>query len=124
MPEAHDERQARKVVRVDPPLPGEDDGRAEAESSYFANDRDLETAARLNNHERRERFRDHIGMAIIFCFWVVVTLMIVAVISWAWHFIVPASLHYLNKEQLSTIQTVVISGALASIIPAVGKKYL
>ena len=123
MPEAPDERYVPQVLRVDPPAADLDGGRAEAESSYLANDKDLDTAARHSDHERRERFRDHVGRALIFCFWIIVVLMIAAVVSWAWHFIMPAKWHYLDKDQLSTIQTVVISGALASIVPAIGKKY-
>jgi hypothetical protein len=63
--------------------------------------------------------------------WVVVSMMIIfsllfltSLISWAWHYTMPLSLHWLTDDQLSKIQSVIFSGSLGGIVSIVAQKQL
>ncbi len=85
---------------------------------------DLEGEARKNAHERGEKIKNHVSRAAVMFFWFAIIILFIMAFSWSWHLLTPIEWHYLADEKVNQIQTIIFSGALASIVPAYAKKYL
>ena len=113
----------RRVPRVDVPETDQAD-RATLEAEAMAAGLRLDEEAAFHAHKRRERLRTHLGFAAILLFWLFVVIVVAAVATYAWHIIAPPEFHYLEENQVNTIQTILISGLLSWIVPSYAKRYM
>lgn len=74
----------------------------------------LEEEAAAHEHGRNEVLRDTIHRWALRVVALIASLFAVTIVVLAWHFIAPADWCWLNKEQLTTLKTIVFSGALSS----------
>jgi len=103
---------------------GEVDDKAKDETDAFSENENLEAEATRNKHNRKQRILHHVSFAMVIVFWVAVLLALGAIVSWAWHFLTPEHKHYLTPEQINKIETVIFTGATASLVQAYAKKHL
>ena len=96
---------------------------AELESNSFSND-DLQRVADVNQHQRDEKIKGDIARASRFVFWVCVAVITAMGLTWAWHILTPASLHYLARADVQQVQTMLFSGTIAGLVPLFAKKYM
>lgn len=102
--------------------PTTSDDAANSEAVGFA-EGNLDKAAAKNQAERNETYRDHIKWATLTVMWLAVLLFIIAIVSWAAHFLLPESWRWLSDAQLEKIQTVVFTGAAAGAVKNFGSKH-
>lgn len=96
---------------------GEDDD-AIKEAKQLSGGKSAEEIAReaaANEHTRNERFRDHFEKMAIFALWVAFGVLILLILSWVAHILLPAMCHWLTPEQLAKVQNLVTGGVVASL---------
>ena len=103
--------------------PDTDDSQAEDEALALEEGRDLEAEAKRTSYERSEHLRDHVKMAVVLLFWLCFGLIVLSVCTWTWHFLVPSEWHWLDKDQLDKLQTILFTLAAASGLKTVAKKH-
>lgn len=64
-----------------------------------------------NEGARADQLRRHVHLAMLIATWFVACLVLLALASVAWHYLAPEKYAWLSSSQLSTIQTVLFSGA-------------
>lgn len=92
--------------------------------SISLNEGDLEKEAKRSEHKRRENFREQINKAAKIIFWIGVLGIIVLIFTEIWHLVTPTCWHYLEKDQLSKIETILFSGMIAAMVSEYTKKYI
>ncbi len=60
-------------------------------------------------HERDHQIRRNIHRGILIGFWVGFLLMIIFLIVWTWHLLLPERLHFVTPTNLDIIQAVIVS---------------
>lgn len=113
--------QTMKIIPK-PTLSSGDDKEAMKESEYF-DDADYDGISKKNEHERKEKFKKHLGVAAILIFWGAVASLLMMAAFWVYHLISPSAWHFLNQIQLDKIQTILFSATLVKIVGEFSKKY-
>ncbi len=90
---------------------------AEGEAKAFA-EGTLEEQSRRGEHRRSERFRDQVANVAVAVIWILFALFVIAMLVLGWHYLAPESWGWLDQDQLSTLKTVVFSGAITSTATA------
>ena len=85
-------------------LVGGPDASAIAEAEVISRGEDLEKAAELAQHERREGARDTVARLLNFGIRVLFGIILIAGLVWAYHLLTPTCWHWLTEEQLSSIK--------------------
>lgn len=91
---------------------------ASAEATAFASG-NLEEVAERAQHGRRERTRDHIGNAAVIGVWVAAIVLIIGVLTWAFHLFAPEGWRYLPVAEITKIQDLlshIIIGAVLGFL--------
>jgi len=101
----------------------EDAGKADAEAEAIASGK-LKQQAEKNAHTRTQNFLDSLNWCVLSFLRLGFAIVSIAVITWAWHFLTPTGWHYLTAAQLDKLQTVLFTGAFASILQAYAKKHM
>ena len=89
---------------------GQDVSESESNESQRAKDE----ARRLfelveGKHERDQQIRRQIHLGILIGFWVGFSLMIIFLIVWAWHLLLPERLYFVTPTNLDIIQAIIVS---------------
>jgi hypothetical protein len=106
-----------------PPLPGEqatppsgsEPTSGEREAAALAAGT-LEEQSKKSEHQRNERLRNHTHNAIVYLIWLSFCLIVVGLLSSAWHHLLPLKWGWLSETQLSVLDTFIFSGALVSVV--------
>lgn len=107
------------------PLPRTDSGLREAELlGRNLSAEEIRRLAERNEHERNEKFRNHFEIIAIISLWGFFILFAGLILTWFWHYLTPACLHWLTTEQLSKVQTLATGGIVATIAAGHMKKRL
>lgn len=72
------------------------------------------------NHKHRLAVIKHFGWIQVSLMWLFSLGFAAALIVWLWHFITPWK--WLEESQLSTIQSVILSGGIGSFVTAMAQK--
>ena len=98
-----------------------DEGAATSEAAAIAAGK-LDVKAKVSEHGRRERFRDHAADGAVFILWLLMITTAVAIFAVAWHILTPWS--WLDKDQLVAVKAYIFSGAVIAAIGGYVRKYL
>lgn len=90
-------------------------GAAAAESDALANERDLEKEGEENQHNRRERVRDHIGSIAVVGVWGLLISLGLIGGTLLYHYIVPECWRYLEAEDVNRLRDL-LSSALVGVV--------
>lgn len=96
-----------------------DDSRAKLEEKVWGDEEKLKG----QRFENRFRMIKHSGWFTVFLMWFFLAIFTSSVVSWIWHFLMPLSLHWLDDDQLSKIQSVIFSGAIAALVSTYMQKH-
>lgn len=100
------------------------DNKSEKEAAAIAAGT-LDEAAKRNEHDRTEKFRDAVALAVLILFWIAFAAMVVATIIWFWHLITPPGwCHFLEEKQLDKIGNLLMGGITTSFLSNYAKKRL
>lgn len=99
----------------------DDGGLAQSEAVQLAAGNDLESRAKTKEHVRHQAFRDHVNTALIVIFWTIAACMVMGILAFAHHLLTPATWHFLSKEQLDQIKTLLTSALLSSALTGYAK---
>lgn len=99
-----------------------DDKSAAKEAESFANE-DLDKTAKINDHNRKERFKNHLGTAALIIFWIIVVSFSIMALIWVYHLISPEKMHFLTPLQIDKLQTILFSAAVIKIGQNLVSKY-
>ena len=101
---------------IPPILPEEEepsrDDRAKEEVDALALRRELEATERRQEHLRAEKLRNLFAKGVRCLITLIFSLVACALIVVAWHYLTPASWHWVEDEALGTVSTVLFSGTL------------
>lgn len=99
-----------------PPIPLEEepssDAIAKEEVDALALQKNLEATERRQEHLRREKLRVLFARGVMCLVAIIFFLVACALFVVAWHYLTPASWHWLEDEALGTVSTVLFSGTL------------
>lgn len=99
-----------------PPIPPEeapsDDARAKEEVDALALRSELHATETRQEHQRREKLRAIFAKGVALLVILVFILVGFALLFVAWHYLTPASRHWMEDEALDTVSTVLFSGTL------------
>lgn len=59
------------------------------------------------------------GIVLVTITYVFALIFLLALLTWAWHYLSPTSLHWLDVVQLTKIQSVLFSGGMGAIISGI-----
>jgi hypothetical protein len=106
----------------DPGAITDSDNKAEKEADAIARG-DLDKIEERNEHGRREGVRNE----LIFCArWLIRSVGILSIISiviFSLHYLLPKSWHWLDQDQLSSLQTFLFSGAVVGAASKFSTRY-
>lgn len=74
--------------------------------------KELEATERRREHERREDLRAVFAKGVGCLVALMFALIALALFAVAWHYLTPASWHWMDEEALGTVSTVLFSGTL------------
>ena len=113
--------------RIVPEIPVDEreelDEQAGQESRAFA-DADYAKEAQAKEHQRKEGVKGAIHKGAMTLIWLAIGIIAVMLLTWAYHFVTPDCMHYLEAEQRDKLENVLFSAALASIVSGYVKKML
>jgi hypothetical protein len=93
-----------------------DDSLANTEAGLLANGKNLEKDGAEKEHNRHQSFRDNVNRAVIWLFWTIVVCLLVGIVVFSYHMLTPASYQFLSADQLSKLQTVLVSALFSSAL--------
>ena len=99
------------------------DEQANRESDAFA-DEDYEKEAQKRQNRRREGVRGAVHWGAMTLIWLAIGIVAVMLLTWAYHFVTPECIHYLNPNQFDKLENVLFSAALAALVSDYAKKML
>ena len=76
---------------------------------------DLEKEAATADHHRFQKFKNAVNKIAIVLLYIFAILLVIAVITIAWHLMAPEYCHYLSAGQLDKLHTIVGSALFSSI---------
>jgi hypothetical protein len=114
--------------------PPQSDDKAIREADAFAQgnleeavklvDRNVDRAVAETPVNPNDAMRSHLGRAALVLFWTVVIGIAAMGITWFWHVITPASVHYVAEGQFAVLQSMLFAGVVASAFPVYVKKFM
>lgn len=110
----------KKVKHIEPPA--DDDSIADKESQAFEAD-SYDKESKRKAHQRGESLKDtlhnfvQVGVIVVAC------LLIIGVVIWAWHVLMPSYWHWLTIAQINEMQKIMSSALLAVVVSDYAKKY-
>lgn len=112
------------IIPAPPEAPHDQQSNDAAQSEAMAlASGDLKNIAEKNLHERKEKFKDHFAIALIFIFWLMIVVGISASLIWTWHLLLPDYYHFLSDGQIRKIETLIFGGVLSTFLRRAGKEY-
>jgi hypothetical protein len=84
----------------------------------------LEEDGKQQDHTRRQKFRNHLNIATLAIFWVVVSLVIVGMIVYAFHILCPTAWHFLDAGQLGDLKSILATAILSSALTGYANKQM
>ena len=88
------------------------DPRAEEEVHALALQKQLEVTERRQEHQRSENLRILFARGVMCLVALIFVLVACALFAVAWHYLTPASWHWMDEKALETVSTVLFSGTL------------
>ncbi|GER00805.1 hypothetical protein JCM17845_14280 [Iodidimonas gelatinilytica] len=93
-----------------------DSGAREAEQiSQALDEKEIKKRAAANEHNRNEKFRDNFELYAIMALWVTGVVILLLLITWALHILLPEEFHWLSSSQLEKVEHLSIGGIIASL---------
>lgn len=102
---------------------GGDDSLAKKERAAIQGD-DYEEDGKKQDHRRNQGLKNVAYYGMYCLMWFGILLLITFVSIWAYHILSPSCWHWLPKEGIDHIQTILFSGALSAALTLLGKKVL
>lgn len=95
---------------------GRNDDLAEQEAVKIVSGADLEVDGHRQEHERHQKFRNHVNAAMLGLFWLMVGLVAVGSTVFVWHLVTPTSWQWLEGGALEKLQTLLAAALLSSAL--------
>ena len=108
--------------QFDPDSESEPDTRALKEALLLSSGDDLEKDGKEQEHARHQKFRNHVNTATLVLFWFIVVCVLIGVAAFAFHLVFPAKWHYLEKDQLDQLKTMLGAAVLSSALTGYASK--
>lgn len=106
------------------PKPESLDKHSAQQEAIAFQDESLEEQSQKAQHKRREVFRDLFLRAACIGFWAAFGGALVLFLYWIIHLMLPLCWHWATPEQLDKIQTLLFTGAMATVVTIMRKTYL
>lgn len=90
------------------------DGRAQEEAISIAEGLDLE--GKRKEHKRHQTFRDHANTAVLVVLWIIVLMLLLGILIFAFHALSPLAWHFLNGAQLAELKSMLATAILSSAL--------
>ena len=84
----------------------------------------LMAQGRLSKHKREETVRTHIHWATLLVFWTFVMALFTISGVWLYHLVTPTRAHFLDADQLGTLETVLLTAVGSSFITNHSRRWL
>jgi hypothetical protein len=102
--------------------PGTQGKKAQEEALALQSGVDLAEEAKKRGHGRDQKFKDHLNVAALAIFWCVIACVAWGVVAYGWHLLMPEPWHYLSKEQLNKIESILAAAILSSALTGYASK--
>lgn len=106
------------------PKPENLDKQSAQQEAIAIQNESLEEQSEKAQHKRRERFRDSFLKAACVGFWVAFSGAMVLFLYWLIHLMLPVCWHLATPAQLDKIQTLLFTGAMATVVTIMRNTYL
>jgi len=90
--------------------------KAQTEATKMSGGKDLKADGDAKEHDRHQAFRDHVNRAALAVFWTLICCVILGVLLFSWHLLLPESCHFLSEKQLEKLQTLLGAALLSSAL--------
>lgn len=99
------------------PPPKDTDDKAESESAYLGQNRDLDREAAVADHNRSQGIKRHVYWGTVAIIWAVMLAALGGVVALSWHMLAPGGCRWLSEPELGNLRTLLgvflVSGLLA-----------
>ncbi len=95
---------------------------AQREAAKFASGDNLDKDGKAKEHNRHQKFRDHVNLAALVIFWAIVGCVVLGLIAFVFHLLAPESWHYLSEDQQEKLQTLLGAALLSSALTQYANK--
>ncbi len=110
----------KAVKHIAPPPDG--DAIAVKESEAFEDNYAEESKRKA--HQRAESIKDKLHICAQIALTIVAGLLIIGIIIWAWHILMPLHWQWMTMDQINETQKIMSSALLAIVVSDYAKKYL
>lgn len=100
------------------------DKRASAEAVAFGAGSDLQKEKAIKEDVRFQAFRNHLNTGLIGILWIVIVLLGIGILAFAWHILTPTCWHFLEDKALSKLETILATALLSSALSAYASKQM
>lgn len=102
---------------------GASDEKARREAVAIERGLDLEKDGKIQGHARNQTFRNHVNVAALILFWLLVVCIGLGIIVFVWHVLMPeGSHHFLKPPQLAELRTLLGAAVLSSALTSYAHK--
>lgn len=95
---------------------------AQTEAAKLAAGDQLEQDGKEKEHNRHQKFKDHVNIAVLVLFWTIVVCVLLGLLTFLFHLICPSAWHYLDERQLEKLQTFLGAAVLSSALTEYANK--
>lgn len=92
------------------------DRKAQEEALRLDGGTDLKRDGERREHRRHQAFRDHVNIATLILFWAIIFCVMVGVAAFAFHLVFPKHWHYLDRDQLDQLKSMLGAAVLSSAL--------
>lgn len=103
-----------KIVPI--PSPTDDDDLSVREAAAFSGGVDLEASGKVREHHRHQKFRDHVNRATLLVLWLIVACVVVGILVFVWHLVLPPQWRWLADSDRDQLQTLLGAALLSSAL--------
>ena len=98
------------------------DAMARREAAKFASGDNLDKDGKTKEHNRHQKFRDHVNMAALVLFWALICCVVLGLVTFVFHLLAPDSWSYLSGAQQDKLQTLLGAALLSSALTQYANK--
>ena len=78
-------------------------------------EQEIRRRAAHDDYNRGKKFKDNFELIAIIAMWVIAAVLLVVGLTWLWHLLTPLCLHWLDEDQVDTLQNILAGGVLISV---------
>lgn len=110
------------LPQIEPPPPNDVDRKDVAEAHAYGTGKDIEALKAHGDHKRGELIRNNFSWAVVGLVWIFGLIIIAMICSYIIHLILPEHYQYLSFDQVSKIESFLLSGSIGAFLMNYVKK--